>query len=269
MSWPFSSGSQTASLEAFGWAFLPEWLLCGWPGLLGRRTKVAVLCLLRGKWPTVDRIAIVAGETVAEVPNSEEKQQIAGRTVQQILTIAGQGNAEAQTMLGLMYSRGDGVRQNHREAMKWCRKAADQGHAEAQVQVARMYDRGEGAPKSAIDSANWFRRAAEQGHTMAQTLISMMYIAGHGVPQDPEQAFKWMHEAANRGFPPAQHNVSGMYAEGQGVPQDYVQAYKWAILAGPGQRAEANAQAINYLTPKMTSSEIAEARRLANEWKPN
>ena len=210
---------------------------------------------------TVDWIAILADEM--------RSIDIVGRTIDQISKVAEQGNAEAQTMLGLMYSRGDGVRQNHLKAMRWCRKAADQGHAEAQVQVAAMYNRGEGVPKSAIESANWFRKAAEQGHTMAQTLISMMYMAGHGVSQDHEQGFKWMHEAATRGFSPAQHNVSGMYAEGQGVTQDYVQAYKWAILAAPTQTTEVNAQATDYLTSKMTPSQIAEARRLAEEWKLN
>jgi TPR repeat protein len=208
---------------------------------------------------TVHRIAIAAGET--------EPTHIVGRTLGQIRNFAEEGNAEAQTMLGLMYSRGDGVPQNHFEAMRWCRKAADQGHAEAQVLVAGMYNRGEGVPKSAIESANWFRKAAEQGHTMAQTLISMMYMAGHGVSQDHEQGFKWMHEAAKQGFSPAQHNVGGMYAEGQGVTQDYVEAYKWAILAAHAQTAEVKAQAIDYLTPKMTPSQIAEARRLAEDWK--
>jgi len=40
---------------------------------------------------------------------------------------AEQGNANAQFFLGYMYKDGKGVPQNHAEAAKWFRKAAEQG----------------------------------------------------------------------------------------------------------------------------------------------
>jgi TPR repeat protein len=246
------------------------WVAVAWiVGFAGSQAKKAGAELSsRGIANGLDRVANVAGDMTGEVLGDQQRGQLVRQTVQQILKIAEQGDAEAQTMLGLTYSHGDGVPQNHRDAMKWYRKAADKGNAEAQIQVAGMYDRGEGVPKSVIDSANWLRKAAEQGHTLAQTLLSMKYTVGQGVPQDHEQAFKWMREAALRGFPPAQHNIGGMYAEGRGVQQDYVEAYKWAIVSGPGQKTEVHTQAVNYLTTKMTPSQIAEATRLANEWRP-
>jgi TPR repeat protein len=39
---------------------------------------------------------------------------------------AEQGDAEAQYYLGLMYDRGQGVPQDHAEAVKWLRRAAEQ-----------------------------------------------------------------------------------------------------------------------------------------------
>ena len=41
---------------------------------------------------------------------------------------AQQGRAGAQFCVGYMYATGDGVRENHQEAAKWFRKAAEQGH---------------------------------------------------------------------------------------------------------------------------------------------
>ena len=49
------------------------------------------------------------------------------------LPLAEQGNADAQSNLGLMYESGRGVPQDYKEAIKWYRLAADQGFARAQI----------------------------------------------------------------------------------------------------------------------------------------
>ncbi len=46
--------------------------------------------------------------------------------------LAEQGNARAQTALGLMYAEGQGVSQDYETAVKWYRLAAEQGFASAQ-----------------------------------------------------------------------------------------------------------------------------------------
>ncbi len=62
-----------------------------------------------------------------------------------------------------------------------------------------------------------------------------------------------------------------MYANGEGVPQDYVAAHMWLTLAGAqssGDDREAYVQARKAVAALMTSEQIAEAQRLAREWKP-
>ena len=54
--------------------------------------------------------------------------------------LAKSGNASAQYSLGLVYDNGDGIPQDHAEAVKWYRLAADQGHAIAQTNLGLMYD---------------------------------------------------------------------------------------------------------------------------------
>src|SRR5258708_35749007 len=48
------------------------------------------------------------------------------------LPLAEGGNADAQTMLGIIYEGGHGVSQDYAAAVTWYRRAADQGHPDAQ-----------------------------------------------------------------------------------------------------------------------------------------
>ncbi len=56
--------------------------------------------------------------------------------------LAQQGDAEAQSDLGLMYYNGIGVSKDFNEALVWFRKAADQDAAEAQSNLGSMYYSG-------------------------------------------------------------------------------------------------------------------------------
>jgi TPR repeat protein len=94
-----------------------------------------------------------------------------------------------------------------------------------------------------------------------------MYAKGEGVPQDLAQAMDWYRKAAERGYADAQYNLGVMYANASGVPQDFVQAHKWFSLAA----AQGEADAIkdrDAIAAKMTPAQIAEAEKLAREWKP-
>jgi TPR repeat protein len=55
--------------------------------------------------------------------------------LQEWLPLAEQQNAAAQTRLGTMYARGEGVSQNYTHALKWYRKAAEQGQSVAQFNL--------------------------------------------------------------------------------------------------------------------------------------
>ena len=81
---------------------------------------------------------------------------------------------------------------------------------------------------------------------------------------------------ADQGSPSAQYNLGGMYASSrgvsQGVPHDLVQAYKWLSLAASRARGndlrEAAIKARDLVASGMTPARIAEAQKLAREWKP-
>jgi len=58
-----------------------------------------------------------------------------------------------------------------------------------------------------------------------------------------------------------------MYYKGEGVPQDYVKAHMWVNLAGAKGDEEA-IKARDSIAERMTPAQIAEAQKLAREWKP-
>ena len=58
-----------------------------------------------------------------------------------------------------------------------------------------------------------------------------------------------------------------MYVNGDGVPQDYVQAHKWSDLAAVNGYKDA-AGIRDSVAAKMTSAQLAEAKKFAREWQP-
>jgi TPR repeat protein len=96
-----------------------------------------------------------------------------------------------------------------------------------------------------------------------------MYRHGDGVPQDYDEALKWFRMAASQGHASSQSNLGFMYRDGEGVPQDYVQAHMWFNLAAVATKDRYMiAKYRDELAEKMTPAQIAEAQKLAREWKP-
>ena len=113
---------------------------------------------------------------------------------------------------------------------------------------------------------------AEQGNTSAQNNLGVMYAEGRGVPQDYAEAVRWYRLAAEQGNAGAQNNLGIMYDTGEGITQDNVQAHMWYNLAAgrlpPGEDRDSVVKARDYIAERMTPAQVAEAQRLAREWKP-
>ena len=181
--------------------------------------------------------------------------------------LAEDGAPKPQFNLGLMYDNGRGVAQNYGEALKWYRKAAEQGYALAQFNLGGMYYEGRGVPQDDKKAVKWYRKAAEQDYTSTQLNLGVMYYNGRGVVQDYGEAIKWYRKAALQGKAPAQRNLGVMYEDGKGIVQNYVTAHMWYNLAGAGGDEKAR-EYRDRIAEKMTPAQIAEAQRLAREWKP-
>jgi TPR repeat protein len=77
---------------------------------------------------------------------------------------------------------------------------------------------------------------------------------------------------ADQGVAGAQYNLGAMYADAHGVPLDYVEAYKWLSVSAsrfPAGSRDAAVKMRDLVAAKMTPAQIADAQKLAREWKPN
>ena len=77
--------------------------------------------------------------------------------------LAEQGNADAQNILGSMYSEGQGVIKDYKEAAKWYRLAAGQGNANSQFSLGFMYSNGQGVIRDLVLAHIWYNLAASNG----------------------------------------------------------------------------------------------------------
>ena len=144
---------------------------------------------------------------------------------------AEQGNALAQSALGLCYRNGMGVVKDEKEAVKWLRKAAELGDARAQYFLGDCYANGTGVTKDEVEAVKWYRKAAEQGNEVAQLRLGFCYSNGWGVGTDVAEAAKWYRKAAEQGHPDAQYNLAACFAGGVGVVKDESESAKWLCKA--------------------------------------
>jgi|CXWL01.1.fsa_nt_gi TPR repeat protein len=158
-------------------------------------------------------------------------------------------------------------REDYSAALREWRPLAEQGDALAQYNLGVLYRKGRGVPQDDVQARQWFAKSAAQGQAKAQFNLGTLYFNGEGVPKDYQQALRWLRLAADQGEALAQTKIAIMYDHGQGVPKNIVQAYKWYSLAATNGDKPANLLR-DSLANQMTQAQIAEAQKLAQEWKP-
>ncbi len=161
-------------------------------------------------------------------------------------------------------------------ALRECKPLAEQGNAVAQTRLGWMYRAGKSVPEDWVEAERWYRKAAEQGSAEAQIALgNMHYWCGGDISwrcrftrENPDytEAVKWYGKAAEHGDAWGQLYLGRMYLAGQGVPQDYVLAYKWLNLVAAQKSTFSKER--DLIAAEMTREQIAEAQRLAREWKP-
>jgi TPR repeat protein len=212
--------------------------------------------------------------------------------------LANEGVAKAQYMLGVMYSRGNGVQADDGAAAIWFgafagasvagpleyglvaaergdygtalnlwKPLADKGDHAAQFRIGDLYAAGKGVRRDYVEAAKWYRLSADQGDVNAAFSLGFLFENGWGVAENYAEAARWYASAAARGDAFAQSALGDMYQRGRGVPQDYVLAYMWFNLAA-AQSHDGAAAGRNAIAAEMTPEQIAEGQKMTREWKP-
>jgi len=79
-----------------------------------------------------------------------------------VRTLAENGDADAQFVLGTMYRDGQGVEQDYTEALEWWHKAAEQGVIDAQFALGNIYAGGSGIAQDNVLAYMWYDIVALQ-----------------------------------------------------------------------------------------------------------
>lgn len=113
-------------------------------------------------------------------------------------SLAEQGNAGAQSTLGLMYDIGHGVVQDSAEAAKWYRLAAAQGDKSAQYNLGGMYDSGQGVTQDYVRAYMWFDINVASGNEAAAE--DRDAVARKMTPRQIAKAQMMAHECQQQKF---------------------------------------------------------------------
>ena len=159
------------------------------------------------------------------------------KEINELLSLAEQGDIIAQLTIGQLYFEGNGVPKDYSKAMKWYRLAAKEGNSEAQFRIGVMYDYGYGFSSDETAAMKWYQMAAQQGHPKAHFTIGYRYKNGRGVPQNYAEAMKWYESASELGDDEAPLHIALMYEHGTGVTENFSEAMKWLKIAAKRGRS--------------------------------
>lgn|GEM_PF-4542175 len=77
-------------------------------------------------------------------------------------------------LLRKRYAKCISIKKELVDAVKQYRNDAGQGDAEAQYLLGCCYQFGDGIIKNKVEAAKWFRKSAKQGYEQAQTLLEVI-----------------------------------------------------------------------------------------------
>lgn len=153
-------------------------------------------------------------------------------TIDQLKTMAGQGNGDAMLELGERLVQGQGTAANVDEGLSWLTKATDAGKLQGWYDLGFVYANGlVGGKPNLTEAMKYFQKGAELGNADCQTSMGMLFQAGEkipgGVKADPVKAVSWYRKAADQNHTEAIQHLAMLYAMSQGVTQDPAEAAKW------------------------------------------
>ena len=135
-------------------------------------------------------------------------------------------------------------------------------HSETSEDAARAFENGDYSTAFEL-----WRPLAQQGDARAQLELGRMYLRGQGRDPDYRKALKWIRRAAEQGDVTAQYWLGMMYADGLSTRRDFVASLMWFNIAA-NRGNESASRSRDGILIYMSPSQIIEAQRLAQEWRP-
>ena len=147
--------------------------------------------------------------------------------LQDCITLANLGDAEAAFTLGEYYSRSSSG--GKPEAIYWYGKAADLGNVKAMRKAFDAYYFGFDAPKNSAKADEYLLNATKNGAEWAQ-----LVLARRIEKTEPQNAMELYLKAARNDNCHAQARMAQAYYQGDITERNPTQAYFWFLLAKVG-----------------------------------
>lgn len=112
-----------------------------------------------------------AAKTAPQKPASDSA---GAANIEALREKAAEGDAVAQTQLGVQYVKGEALEKDITAAIGWWQKAAESGYAEAQYKLGICYHFGFGVKKSRKLAKHWYEKAASQHHRSAVAALKTL-----------------------------------------------------------------------------------------------
>lgn len=149
--------------------------------------------------------------------------------------------------------------------VKELEQAAAKGNPRAETQLGEMLLRGDGIAKNEAKGIALLEKAARAGQGPAAFRIGMLLAHGeHGVANDPTRALDYFRAAAAGGEAEAFYNIGAAYASARGVKRNYAEALGWLIVAKK-RGAQSNAEEALRAQLKSRKDWITTGERRAQE----
>ena len=163
--------------------------------------------------------------------------------------------------------------QDFARAYYWWNLLAEAGHAKAQTNLGLLFLRGQGVDKNIGIALKWMEQAAHQGVVTAQYNLGYLYSTLDGDLRDQQKASFWYLKAAEGAHATARYHLAQRYERGIGTKRNYVEALRWSNLAALIVKSEKLKVRItdfrDELLEKMPKSQIEKASKLTEEAKGN
>lgn len=139
----------------------------------------------------------------------------------------------------MAYAMGEGVDQDHAEAIKWLKIACDAGYADAMNYMGDFYLHGIGTERNIRKALEYYLKAAERGISEAQFKVGAIYYSGELGQHDKTEGIKWIKKAADNGYADAQLSLGMFYRSGDGVEKNISES--WRYLQAAADQGNLNA----------------------------
>ncbi|MCP4182552.1 MAG: sel1 repeat family protein [Hyphomicrobiales bacterium] len=127
------------------------------------------------------------------------------------------GDPAAQLLIGVLYEKGLGIKQNRKEAAHWYKFAAENGSKEAQFSYALKLLEGVHVTKDKKTARELLKKAADAGHSVAQFNYAQMIVDERPTSQGIKLALSYYEKAAASGVANAYLAIAQILTRGYGT----------------------------------------------------